>query len=176
MKKTPPKNIVDLMDTLIKLDEQNPRLLQVGEKAASKGKNPIRAMWWYSVLGLIFTATALVAALAVALCLILWPVALISFWELLVRVASDFWGRIALTIGCFCVGILLYVLRRYFRAVYGIAELLVGTAVCWVSFANGIGTAGALSLAGGLYVIVRACDNIVEGYRATKKIKEARNT
>jgi hypothetical protein len=48
---------------------------------------------------------------------------------------------------------------------YGIGEVCVGIAICWVGLnsANTEGLASAMPLAAGVYVIVRGLDNCQEG-------------
>jgi hypothetical protein len=94
-----------------------------------------------------------------------WPFLLAAFWERISELAQSPLIRAILTAAFALIGLLLYLSRKYLRSVYGAAEVVVGAASCW----NGLGTtssnslAAMLSVAGGLYIIVRGMDNFETG-------------
>jgi hypothetical protein len=85
-------------------------------------------------------------------------------WKDIVAAAGNPWIHVAITIGCALLALLLYGARNVAPQVYGIAEILVGLAVCWVGLAPSPSEshgalAGVLAVVGGIYLIVEGVEN-----------------
>ena len=93
--------------------------------------------------------------------------ALVLFFLLIVIYAGlQFtWVKLLALAALIGIGWFLFKLRTDHRMFYGIGEVCVGIAICWVGLngANTEGLASAMPLAAGVYVIVRGLDNCQEG-------------
>jgi energy-converting hydrogenase Eha subunit A len=151
-------------------------ILFLGPLAEIKKSN--RSIWFYAViaiftapiiafLGVLWLAGSFGLVVVIVASVGTWPVALSALWTSLISFACNSTNRSILTVASLLFGILLYVLRRRVRIAYAAAEMVVGVAACWAAFADAKPDqiAGPLVLAGGLYVIVRGCDNAIEGWR-----------
>jgi ABC-type dipeptide/oligopeptide/nickel transport system permease subunit len=72
-----------------------------------------------------------VLGFSLALDLVSWPAFARLLWKDIIAAASTPWIHFAITIGCALLALLLYGARSVAPQVYGIAEILVGLAVCW---------------------------------------------
>jgi hypothetical protein len=110
---------------------------------------------------------ATIAVLVLIVLLVAWPLLFGAMWgRLRAPMLESVWWRF-LGVGCLgLVALGLYLARRYYRVVYGMAEIAIGLAACWAAL--GAATAPplvvALTLASGVYVIVRGVDNAVVGW------------
>jgi hypothetical protein len=125
-----------------------------------------------SVTTLIYVGT-LTLTFSVSIFVVVWPFVLVAFWQRLSELAQSPWLRVGMSVVLVGIGGLLYLARKYMRSVYGAAEVVLGAATCW----NGLGStalsafAAMLSVAGGLYIIVRGFDNFAAG--RIKRTKDA---
>jgi hypothetical protein len=83
------------------------------------------------------------------------------------------WGTVALVP---IVGVVIFWFRARFRLVYGLTEFGVGAVtairVFWPQFNYAtVGLANALQVLGGLYIMVRGCENIGKGLPAEQRAK-----
>src|SRR5690349_22556613 len=97
-----------------------------------------------------------------------WPVALVATWDSITGLATDWTSRAIITGLCGVVGLLLYITKRTMQTAYGISEVFVGLAACWGAVGrrpqSGLegAIAAAVTLGGGLYIIVRGLSNCGE--------------
>jgi hypothetical protein len=100
----------------------------------------------------------------VALLTLAWPWPIIFLWQRVLVIAAN---PILRTVGVILLllsGLLLYLARTYVRPIYGLVEVLIGIATCWVGLSNPSAQAISASFAvvGGVYIIIRGFDNIVD--------------
>ncbi|MDT4968652.1 MAG: hypothetical protein QOJ64_3389 [Acidobacteriota bacterium] len=121
------------------------------------------ALWlaWQVLREIVPRIFVFLSATLLALVLV-WPVPLAAKWDEMSRLATNWKMRAVITLGCGIIGTLLYITRETMRTLYGIAEILVGLAACWVAIGQSSksGIEGAITLGSGLYIIVRGFDNI----------------
>jgi hypothetical protein len=121
-------------------------------------------MDWKRAKDWVVTIATAVLGLSLALDLVSWPAFAMLLWKDIVAAASNPWIHVAITIGCALLALLLYGARNVAPQVYGIAEILVGLAVCWVGLAPSPSEshgalAGVLAVVGGIYLIVEGVEN-----------------
>jgi hypothetical protein len=105
---------------------------------------------------------------------LVWPVPLVAKWDQMSKLATTDWKmRALITLACGIIGALLYITKKAMRTLYGIAEILVGLAACWVAIGQNLksGIEGAIALGSGLYIIVRGIDNILKAKEEKVKAK-----
>jgi hypothetical protein len=121
-------------------------------------------MDWKRAKDWVVAIATIVLGFSLALDLVSWPALAVLVWKYIVAAASTPWIRFAITIGCALLASLLSGARRVAPQVYGIAEILVGLAVCWVGLApspseSHDALAGVLAVVGGIYLIVEGVEN-----------------
>jgi hypothetical protein len=115
----------------------------------------------YSLIG------ALVLFLLLITTLLAWPFVAAALWPYISAGLQLTWVKVIALAVLVGVGWLLFQVRENFRWFYGIGEVCVGIAACWVGLnsANTEGLASAIALATGVYVIVRGLDNYYQGMK-----------
>ena len=150
------------------------RLLPLSEKLETPSWIVAVAALFLSPIFFLLIALAILGSLlsvgATATSVGTWPIALSGLWTRLSGFASSPTNCTILTLASILAGVFLYRMRTRFRMAYSLAEMMVGAGACWVAFANAKSDriAGPLALIGGIYIIVRGCDNAVEGWRRRK--------
>ena len=106
----------------------------------------------------------LIAQITFVVLLFGWSWLLIACWEYILSVITSPWWRIAAVTILFGTGFFLYMLRTLMRPIYGLAEIIFGITVCWASFSYPSSKTFATSLAicGGVYILVRGFDNVID--------------
>lgn len=103
--------------------------------------------------------------------LLAWPLFIILLWPHIQQAAIEsLWLRVVIAIVLVLIASLLYLLRRFRRTTYGIAEMIIGFSTCIPALGNSEsgGLTVGIALSGAVYVMVRGIDNFVEG----KKLEE----
>ena len=127
--------------------------------------------WAFFILGIIVSSLpALFAGL-----ILFWLIGLSAIWKLLASMARDSYGIYAVFAMVLLVGICAYLLRRWFRSFYGGAELIFSVWAIWLGLVEISATTPdaakvLIDLVGGLYVMVRALDNIEHGWTEAGRI------
>ncbi len=115
------------------------------------------------LVSLLATLPILIIALLVVLVLAA-PWTITFFWEqILIIAASPLFRGIAVFI-LLITSFLLYLARTYMRPIFGLAEVAVGIATCWGVLSNPPANTllASLAVVGGVYIMVRGFDNIVD--------------
>jgi hypothetical protein len=115
-------------------------------------------------------AIPLITIVLVSIAIVGWPLLLTGLWAHIRSAMGSPWLRAIAVAALLLLGGLLYLARRRARSLYGIVEIWIGGAACWAGLGHTdvSGFAGGVTLAGGVYVIVRGLDNFVDGYNADK--------
>jgi hypothetical protein len=102
----------------------------------------------------------------IALLILLWPLPIVFFWQQVLTIVANPIGRVGAVILLVLSGFLLYLARTYMRPIYGVTEVFIGIATCWVGLSYPNPSAKALSASlvvfGGIYIIIRGFDNILD--------------
>jgi hypothetical protein len=102
----------------------------------------------------------------IAVLILLWPLPMLFFWQQVLTIVANPILRVCAVILLALSGFLLYLARTYMRPIYGLTEVFIGIATCWggLSYPNPSGKALSASLAvfGGIYIIIRGFDNILD--------------
>jgi hypothetical protein len=79
-------------------------------------------------------------------------------------------NRVCGAIFVVAVGISLYTLRSLARVVYGVLEFAFASVSCWqsISYLRQEQVNATIAVAASAYLVVRGCDNIVEGWKVIK--------
>jgi hypothetical protein len=118
-------------------------------------------------------AASVVAAGVVLVLALAWPFVLAGVWEHVRAAVETPARRAAVVFVLLMLAVGLHMIRARFRSAYGLAEVAVGLAACWVALqkADVGGLAIGLTLASGVYVMVRGLDNVAQG--RVKQVKAA---
>lgn len=94
-----------------------------------------------------------------------WTFILAAFWQQISFAMESVWIRGAAAVFFTALGFFLYWIKTILRFYYGIAEILIGVTVCWMGLGNppANGLVASITIAGGIYIIVRGVDNAVQG-------------
>jgi hypothetical protein len=151
--------------TMGTLNERLSRLLNKRITILGFGLSVEKLLLWLLEILQILSYVAIGLLIVGVILLIVWPFILAAFWQRIIQAMGTLWLRAIATAILFVMSILLYVARRYIRPVYGLAEIILGVAACWVGLSpNSSNTFSAtLSLIGGIYIIVRGIDNYNKG-------------
>lgn len=114
---------------------------------------------------LLLVPAHLISVAILVILLLAWPVALYANWNFIpTALVGHNYGR-ALVVGLLLFsGFLLYLSRVYMRPVYGFIEIFIGCMSCWsaLTYPSGTTLPATLSLVGGIYIIIRGFDNMIE--------------
>jgi hypothetical protein len=90
-----------------------------------------------------------------------WPFMFAGLWPKIHAAMASFWVRILTVVVLLVLAFVLYLIRKFIRYAYGIGEISIGIALCWVTLSNpeNNGLIVGLSLAGSVYLIVSGLDN-----------------
>lgn len=126
--------------------------------------------WMAKVL--LFLIPAYLITIAVLLVLLFaWPAALFINWNALLSLlgSNDYYRALAVA-ALFVSGLLLYLARVYMRPVYGLLEIVIGVGACWsaLTYPSANALPATMSLIGGIYIIIRGCDNIIDDKSLTE--------
>ena len=115
-------------------------------------------------------AVPLIAIVLLSIAIIGWPILLAGLWDQFRGAMTSPWLRGVALAGLLILGRLLYYARERMQSVYGVVEVCIGAAACWAGLGHTqvSGFASGITLAGGIYVIVRGLDNFFKGYAADK--------
>lgn len=119
-------------------------------------------------------ALSTIPAIIVAVALT-WNASLYWAWHWVAEIAKRPWGRCEAFFMLVVVGVLAFLARKNLRTFYGVAELAFSF---WTLFYGVTEARGAdpesikafFAVVGGLYVMVRAIDNIVEGWKEAGRL------
>jgi len=116
----------------------------------------------YLVLLLIYLEIALI--LVAILSLFAWPWVIAGFWQKILIAVTSPWLRTLAVAILVIAGFLLYLARTYMRPVYGLAEIMIGITSCWAGLSDPRPNVLSASLAiiGGIYIIIRGFDNLID--------------
>jgi hypothetical protein len=132
----------------------------------------VKNRWLQRAITLLLVILILTLILLVGIGLVLlfgWPFVLAGFWRTLRESMASIWVRGLVTALLAMVGVLLYIVRTSWRALYGAAEIVIGIAACW----SGLGSSSAselsasLTVASGVYIVVRGLDNLRQGSKSS---------
>lgn len=116
---------------------------------------------------LLFLPLILIGLVAVlALIIVLWPWAIVMMWQKSLTIMAKPALRVIAVSLIVVFSFLLYLARTYMRPIFGVAEVCIGIATCWggLSYANPPLRVlpASLAVVGGIYIIIRGFDNIVD--------------
>ena len=106
----------------------------------------------------------LIAQIVFVILLLGWSWLFIGLWDSILSVVASPWWRVIAVMILLGTAFFLYMLRTLMRPIYGLAEIIFGITVCWLSFTYPSNATFATSLAicGGVYIIVRGFDNVID--------------
>jgi len=121
--------------------------------------------WVVKILGVVIPLHLALIVL-IAILMLLWPWLLVFFWQQVLTGVANPILRVSAVVLLALSGFLLYLARTYMRPIYGLTEIFIGIATCWVGLTYPNPSAKALSASlavfGGIYIIIRGFDNIVD--------------
>src|SRR5258708_4252844 len=134
------------------------------------GMPPLKNVTRREMIKLHLAIIALVSAVVLFFLLIValaWPSFAATLWPYINAGLQFTWIKLFALAVLTGVGWLLFKVRTTLRWFYGIGEVCVGIAACWVGLnsATTEGLASAMALAAGVYVIVRGLDNYYVGMK-----------
>jgi hypothetical protein len=158
--------------------------------AKDQNRPPHSLMTRWAVMGMAGSILGILLALSIGLGLIIIFVAPFSLLGVVARILPRWLSVLVMTVTAFGIGVVLYQLRTYGRMIYGYIELgfaigaLTVTSYQLVTQLTSTETVFSdkwVAFAGAVYLIVRGCDNIVEGHKqlaltASRKELEERNS
>jgi hypothetical protein len=115
--------------------------------------------------------SGVVLFLLLIVALLAWPFLAAALWPYISAGLQFTWIKLLALAVLTGVGWLLFKVRTTLRWFYGIGEVCVGIAACWVGLnsATTEGLASAMALAAGVYVIVRGLDNYYVGMEEMRR-------
>ena len=133
----------------------------VAASESLRKKSPWRALAWLSLVLFLEAGLAITFFSVFA-----WPWFLREYWQKLIAFTASPGNRAAVIAGLVVAGFLLYLARTFMRPFYGAVEIVIGITSCWVGLSNSSANthtlSATLSVIGGVYIIIRGFDNLID--------------